>query len=623
MFGNNRKTIGVFILGLVNYYQSQLYTAITKAGKELDYNIAVFSGYDIQNDDVMEGEIGILELPDYENLDGVILALDTYENAKMKAMLVEKVKTRCRCPVISVRVETEEFYNVLVDDNEAMKEMIYHLIDYHKFKDVCFLAGPKGFPDSDRRLHSFLEIMKERNLPVKEEQIYYGHFWKYDGGPACEQFIDKRGKMPEAILCANDYMAISVCKDLIARGLSIPEDITVCGYDNIWEATVCAPSLSTVSVPYEKMGRRAVELIAEANGGKKIEKNTYFPVEVVLRESCGCVNPEKKELLESRKKFFQLYEKQRELHFQSTYLAIALEEIDELYQLTTVLRNYAHILEGMKKQHICLKVTLEDFQSVSEEVYTDEMFHCISLDNQQNWDDHVIRFPTKELLPGEILEDKPQGYIFMPLHYRDKSFGYTAICFQNEECSDQLYRTWMCHLSNGLWDMMVRKESRNLYQSLENSYVRDALTDIYNRRGFSQYADILKERAKKEKKSFFIIAADLDRLKYINDTYGHAEGDKMIVAMAKALTEAADSNTICARMGGDEYSVAGICNSKEEAEAYLERFEERRKAYGVEVSYGMVVTDLEEDNGLEYYMNLSDYYMYQNKLAKKSGGAYA
>lgn len=623
MFGNKRKTIGVFISGLENYYQSRLYTAITKAGKELNYNVAVFSCYDIHNADVMEGEMGILELPDYENMDGIILALDTMENPEMRRRVVEKVKSECRCPVVSVRVETEDFYNVMIDDSKSMRDIIHHFTDYHQFKDICFLAGPKDYLDSERRLTCFRDIMTEKGLPVTEKQICYGNFWKYDGKAACRQFIDERGKLPEAIICANDYMAISVCDELIGRGLSIPEDIAVCGCDNIWETTVCAPSLSTVSVPFEKMGKKAVELITQVNNGETVKKDTYLPIEVVLRESCGCVHPKKEDLLQSRKRFYKIYDRQREYHFQSTFMAIDLEEIDELRQLTNVLGSYTHVLTGMEKQHICLKTNMEDFQDVVNQVYTPEMFRCISLSGDGNKEDHVFRFPTKELLPGEILSDEPQDYIFMPLHYREKSFGYTAICFEEDSYCDELYRTWMCHLSNALWDMMVQKESRNLYQSLESSYVRDALTKIYNRRGFMRYAEELMEKAKAEKKYFFVVAADLDRLKYINDTYGHAEGDKMIVSMANALTEAAGENTICARMGGDEFDVAGICDREEEAYEYLERFEKKRKDYGVHVSCGIVVTDLEENNGLEYYMNLSDYYMYKNKTAKKSGGSYA
>lgn len=620
MFGNKRKTIGVFIGGLINYYQNRLYTAITKAGKELNYNVALFSCFDVYNADVMEGEMGILELPDYEKMDGVIMALDTMENSEMKRRVIEKVTNKCQCPVVSIRVETEDFYNILIDNNNVMRDLICHFTDYHQFKDICFLAGTKGYVDSEQRLKCFLDIMAEKNLPVSEEQICHGNFWKFDGAHACKQFIDQRGKVPEAIICANDYMAISVCNELISRGLSIPGDVAVCGCDNIWETTVCAPTLSTVAVPFEKMGRTAVEVIAKINHGETVKKNTYLPTDVVLRESCGCIQPKKEDLIQSRKRFYNIYDKQREFQSQSTYMAIELEEIDELEKFSNVLASYIHILFGMKQQHICLKTNMEDFHDVPKQFFTDEMFRCISLYGDGTKEDDVFRFPTKELLPGKILSDEPQGYLFMPIHYREKIFGYTAVCFEGDACCDELYRTWMCHLSNALWDMMVQKESRNLYKNLENSYVRDALTQIYNRRGFMRYAEEFKEKAKAEKKNFFVIAADLDRLKYINDTYGHAEGDKMIVNMAKALTEAAHEDTICARIGGDEFSVAGICDREQDAYKYLERFEEKRKNYGVHASCGIIVTDLEEDNGLEYYMNLSDYYMYKNKSAKKSEG---
>lgn len=621
MYGNGRKTIGVFMCSLVNFYQKSLCTGIIEEAKKLGYNVAMYSSFELHNDEFMRGEIGILDLPDYGKLDGVILVLDSMEVPEMKEKAIQQVKARCHCPVVCIRERNENFHNVLVDDRDTMREMIDHFLGYHRFKDVCFLAGPEGYSDSDQRLDCFIESMEKYGLPVTEKQIRHGHFWKNDGAPACKQFIDERGKIPDAIICANDYMAISVCNELIERGLSIPDDVAVCGCDNIWETTVCAPSLSTVQVPFHEMAHRAVDMIDEIRRGVEVPKDVYFPIKTVKRESCGCVRPNKEELMADRKEFYDFYERQREHHIRSTFMSIALEEVETLEELTRVVGDYGFILNGMEHFHICFCTNIENYHDSSGMVYTPSMYRCITVDNKNNRDCHVILFPTSELLPGEILDDGPQAYIFIPLHYKGRSFGYTAISYEDGGSCDNLYRTWVVNVNNAIQDMLVRAESEKLYQNLESTYIRDALTGLYNRRGFSQHAQMLMNKAKEQGKCFFVVAADLDKLKFINDTYGHAEGDRALIAMARALKMAAGEDTVCARMGGDEYSVAGICDNQKDADAFLERLEKCRRELEIHVSYGMIVTDLKVEHRLEYYMNLSDSYMYQDKVSKrKSGG---
>ena len=84
--------------------------------------------------------------------------------------------------------------------------------------------------------------MKEYGYEIGENRVFYGNFWKDQGGRACDYFFSA-GKWPEAIICANDNMALSVCDILCERGIRVPEDIIVTGYDGEEEGKYYQPAL--------------------------------------------------------------------------------------------------------------------------------------------------------------------------------------------------------------------------------------------------------------------------------------------------------------------------------------------------------------------------------------------
>ena len=128
-----------------------------------------------------------------------------------------------------------------------------------------------------------------------------------------------------------------------------------------------------------------------------------------------------------------------------------------------------------------------------------------------------------------------------------------------------------------------------------------------------------------------LMTIDMDGLKYINDTYGHIQGDIAINTLGRALDNArTQHNEVCARVGGDEFYVFAMNYDNEKADNfkkrvynYLDEYNQSSdNQYMVEASCGVVVVDTYEDNedvSLEYYMKLCDYYMYQNKRERKRG----
>jgi DNA-binding LacI/PurR family transcriptional regulator len=132
MFGNNRKTIGVFTSQVNEEYQDTLSRGIMTKAKELDYNVAFFTnfgGFGQHSYDM--GEAYIASLPIYEALDGIIITPDVMVLPGLEETYIRNIKSRCHCPIVSVRKETKGFYNVLIDDNTlSCKSLEKLLIDF-------------------------------------------------------------------------------------------------------------------------------------------------------------------------------------------------------------------------------------------------------------------------------------------------------------------------------------------------------------------------------------------------------------------------------------------------------------------------------------------------------------
>ena len=106
---------------------------------------------------------------------------------------------------------------------------------------------------------------------------------------AVRTFLDERHIKPEAIVAVDDDTALGVLDALEARGLNVPEDIAVSGFDDIHEARYASPPLTTVIQPFYRQAHLAIAMMLDYLSGKPIPPKIQLPTEVIIRESCGCM----------------------------------------------------------------------------------------------------------------------------------------------------------------------------------------------------------------------------------------------------------------------------------------------------------------------------------------------
>ncbi len=625
MFSNNRKTIALLIFNTHGEFQSEVCSRMAERANELGYNLAIFASYGCYGPNKLyhQGEMEIFSLPRYEDLAGVVVALDTMDQEEVREYVVDRIRKRAKCPVVSLRVPVEGFHSILLEEEKVMEDVIRHVIEHHGKKDVAFMTGYEGRFDSEARLSCFRKIMAEHGYPIGENRVFYGDFWKNMGKQACDVFL-KDGKHPEAIVCANDHMAMAVIDELFSRGIAVPEDILVTGYDGMEEGAFNNPSLTSVNVDFAKMAEDAVDIICQHQEDNSEVETRYASTSVVVRESCGCEGEGNIQIAKQRSMNHKTLSLRENLEMQFSFMTIDFSNMDDLNEMHNVIREYIYNIEDFRNYFLCLR---DDIESGIDKMngYTDKMHVRVAFQERDDLGIVDYEYDLKNLLPKEMADDSPQCFFFFPLHFLDRTFGYEAYNYLTFQSCRESYVRWNIGVSNAIQSILEQRKVKNLISELENMYIQDVLTGLYNRRGFEKYARMQFSKARAKDSMICVIGIDLDGLKPINDIYGHHEGDSALRAVSYAIQEAAQPGQIGARIGGDEFEVIFPCESENDVikwckifDQSLNNFNEKSvKPYDVHASWGYKVGVPTANDTIESYMNQSDDIMYKNKVANK------
>lgn len=618
-----RKRIGVFIGEVGAEYQRTVLHSIFSRAKELDYDVFVFANFGSYSDNVLyaEGEKAIVYLPEVSAFQGLIVAEDTLDIDGMGAELEEYLRKNAACPVVYLRSPKDDFYNIRIDDLEAMEDVTRHFVVDHGFRDICFMTGKKEYADAQNRYRGFLNIMEEAGIPVTEHMVFEGDYWREKGKEAVDWFMEGRETYPEAIICSNDYMALSVCEELEKRGVCVPEKVCVSGYDNITDAEFHQPSLTTVRIPFEKIGMRAVEMIDNVCSGRIQKRIERVKGELVLRKSCGCGRQEiPSNWSELREKIYIQDNNIKQIVFMTTDSQDAFEENDYLL----VAEKYIQSIR-FDEAYLCLCDEEEKKQEEKTDCFTENMVLKRFYTAAHRMAGIEQKFPRSELLPPGVLTDEgPEAFIIFSIHCKHNIYGYIVLTFPEDQWPDSFTQAYLMSLANAIEDGVIHQNILSLEQ-IEMIYLKDSLTGIYNRRGFEKNLRQIYEGLQKDREHLSIVSIDMDGLKYINDYYGHGEGDEALRRLARVMENIAGERDVCARMGGDEFAMLLLSEEGSRNDSFEEVFitavreEEERanKPYPFHASIGICA--LGENNGLSLMecMQLADKRMYEQKKKNK------
>ena len=633
MIFGNRKTIGVFFSGFDAAFSETLYRTIHQHLDLLDADFLFFStiSYHQNQNQYDIHENRLFDLVPFEDLDGAIVIPDSYIMQGFHHALAEKLFSGTKGPIVTLRSQEGAGSHIFTDETEGIRPLIRHLLDIHRLTRLCFVTGYPGHPDAERRLACFREEMAAHDLPIPDEAIFQGDMWVTSGPAAYHYFYEEHHLQPEAIICANDYMAKGVMEALQEHGICVPEDVIVTGFDNVVDLGDAGSTLTTIAQDYETMILRSLELLREQlalSPEKRSDQDISIPGRLVLGQSCGCFHPNETYLNQYIARNVHTRDREQDQQIKTTYLNIDLSACDTFEDLHRVLVHHMGKLAGLQDFYLCLFADEESGgRCLFPEKMTDKACLVSVIENQKDAGMPMCVFNVRKLLPDRLKDHSQPRIIYMSLlHHLDQFYGYSLFCLNSQQTSIAFFQYRNVMISGALRNIFLQRRLREMYEERRILSITDPLTHTLNRRGLEEALNAQWSALCSSHTPAAFFSFDMDRMKYINDHFGHPAGDRALQLVVQALTEVLGSDTLIARTGGDEF-LAFLPNCEEaEAASLVEAFEaalprltaEAGLPYSVSCSPGFYVLRLDSASNFEQCVLRSDQAMYVQKALHRA-----
>jgi DNA-binding LacI/PurR family transcriptional regulator/signal transduction histidine kinase len=288
---SKRKTIGLLISRVGRAWGAEFVAGVTEAAAANDLNLICFVGGKPQGiilPGALQPSYGIYDLAATEQLSGLILGADLGHGLSAQA-----IKTFCENyaarPAIANALSMAGIPDIIADNMGGMQNVVRHLIEDHAYRRIAFVRGPRGQIEADHRYHGYCEELKAQKIRLNEKLIVSGDFSSESGRAAVQTLLDERGQKPEAIVAANDLMAFGVLEALQLRGLQVPNDIAITGFDNVAETQTIGVPLTTVRQSFYQAGKQSVEMLIRRMNGDVVPEQIVNSTQLIIRWSCGCL----------------------------------------------------------------------------------------------------------------------------------------------------------------------------------------------------------------------------------------------------------------------------------------------------------------------------------------------
>lgn len=600
---------------------------------KLDANIYFFNSFGNYSMDEKYnlGEYNIWNLPDLTQFDGIIFEFANVEREKsIKEKIIAKI-VASGVPAVSLVEKVAGCYYAGIDNYAAMVRMMEHVITEHGCRTLNFVGGPSDNEETKKRMQAYKDVLAKHGIPVEQERIYCDNYEIRTGEEGFDYFKEN-SLLADAFICANDNIAVGVCHEAQRLGYMIPHDFLVTGFDNFDKASYYQPRISTMGFEREEIAYKAVGLLERIWNGDTSQKEVFATVESVYQDSCGCPAHNPKD----RSKYIidhifgevmdneltnELLELKREMVNCKDFEDIAERLPRKLYILKSDALYIMLDRDILKYQEIC-NFEIPERVEIRTDGYPEDMKLLLAFEDGQQ----RIGWTRKPgcLLPEEDGEEPGNMYFFSALHFRDQEVGYTVMKNCDYIMNSQLIFEILTMFQETMENIYHRMILDKMNEELSQLYIRDSLTGLYNRMAYNRLAVPLYEKQRRNNRPLAILFVDADRLKYINDNYGHDMGNIAIKTVSAAIEQACPKEAVALRYGGDEFIVMLPDCTEDQTKQVAQGIEQHVAEiaekldlnFPIAVSIGYALAD-ESMESLNDCINLADERMYEVKKAKK------
>ena len=622
-----KRRIAVLSCGWSSFFLKDFIHGMQKAVNGKDIDIYLFNMYNYTEYSGFPNYTGasIFNLIHYEDFDGIVVLSDLIGNVRVLERERQRILKSGK-PALSINKKMEGLCCIRVDNFTGMYEVLDHLVKMHNITDIAYISGKETSVDISERYKAYTQVLKDNGIPFDIKKVFNIDYCDYHSAyKFLSEYIDSGNPLPKAFACATDFIALAVLKVCYERKISVPDQIKIVGFDDVKEAKSIRPSITTVHNNAELLGAESVNRLILGVNPSQLLKIKSVPV---FRQSCGCSYP-----LTNEQNFFTI-DIISDIN-QKDVFDTQIETIDEIFteaaDVFTLLTNFenfltkSHALEGsdfcifMKSDWTSVLINSAENLPQNLSFGTQVQAVC-SIQGNKKYLREMIN--TRDLIPAKMKSEECCVFLFLPIFHHSYVNGY-YVAKNNLSMLDNHYG-YMWTRSLGTSIEHFRK--KNMFKQMSQQYLKlstkDALSGMLNRQGLDKLAKPYYLQNKKNGLTTVLFFVDINKMKHINDQFGHLHGDLAVKTVAAAVLETVPRNWLCIRYGGDEFLVVG--NSRNyNGEDYCTQIKVRLEAktsvmhlpYKLSASVGTYSVPSNSDLTLEQAVETVDNIMYEQKQA--------
>ena len=616
----SRKRIAILTAEADEYTQGRFLSGFFEEAFHLDYDVCVFSMY-LKYQDTGSREVGdanIFNLVEFDKYDAVLICSDRIRTPGTSEGLYWRLKQEFDGPVLVVGDYVDGYESINIDHRRNIEILTDHLIEVHGYRNIVMLDGWESSANSSLKKDGFLDSLKRHGLKADDNLIHYGSCWYDSGRELAGELAESRDGLPQAVVCADDYMALGLASELERLGINVPGDIAVVGYDTMEQNDERTVPLTSVDISAREDGAYAARWIDARLNGRAPEKYECGAA-IHWGASCGCRKCMDKQAGRKRS-VWDIKEKPGSYGSYYNHMMEDLLSQRDYRDFYNTVFQYANIDGNLKNFSLCLN----EYWNAPEVMmganafrvgYTKNMYRIIKLGETGNAIDFDDCFDVSRLVP-ELCSDRsePDAYVFTPLNFDDRCFGY-AVVSHGKACKayDSSYSTWLKQIMQGMEAFYRQASLQKLLDKVNASQIRDDLTGMYNYNGFVGRCREMCDDALEKGKRIMLLSIDMNGLGQINARLGRKTGDEAIQSLADMIVSSIGKSDVCMRMCNDEFVVAS--QVEDESDEYAMKIVERvqtklgefneanRDNYVIDMCYAADTEVITSAEALDNYIN--------------------
>ncbi len=629
----NKKIIGVCLTKINNRaradYISHLHTEAIGNG----YKLMVFNSVkDFYNgDDYDEGAKSIYSVINYNIIDALIILSDNFCRNEEVTEIIETAKAQ-NVPVILIGDKVDGCYCIVRKYQEAYKQVIRHVICDHGVTDTYFVAGlQEDDEESQLRIQCYKEVLEENGLPFDDKNIGYGGYWSAPAKALIEELLQSGRKLPQAFICANDSMAITVCETLKEHGYRVPEDVIVTGFDGLPDGEYLYPKLTTCKEDNSQLAKLCVNVITDILNNTVSDSVFVDQYTPSINQSCGC-HLNDRQYLDDINYLFRMNQdlEHHEAHMYSWF--------DRLIESPNISKMNSILAQSILADScICLNPDLINsisrFNESQESTGLPSELMVISAnDDFRLRPDELPAMQLADMVPDldSWLEDD-SSYVLTSLFVGNKVCGYYAVKL-TELFSSAHKVNRIAKIINTAFNSIINQLTQKFMRlSIENAAHTNPITHLPNLKGAESWFEDFASIARNHDRVLVVSMYALPKYKYIYENYGVKDIEEAICTVADTLQLANPAECFIAHVSEDSFilinylddpnDVAEVINNATSVFfTNLENYNsENGKEYYVEVNCGCTVINPGWKNSLASYTKLASNEMYLNRIKSGEG----